>query len=155
MYWKQAEGHELALNRGLTEEEKRLRFDKYYVPYHAAVDEMIAQTPAVPIIAMHSFTPVYEGKKRDMEFGILFDHSDEMAYAMADALRDQGFVVAMNEPYSGKNGMMYSAYRHAHEHGREALEFEIRQDLIHDSAASIAVADRVYNALVSLGLGRQ
>jgi predicted N-formylglutamate amidohydrolase len=35
----------------------------------------------------------------------------------------------MNEPYSGRAGLIYSAARHASAHGKRALELEVRQDL--------------------------
>ena len=153
LFRTEAEGRILTLNQHLSEGERQRRVEEYYLPYHEAVDRCIRATPDAPVIAIHSFTPVYEGEQRGMELGVLFDHSDDLAHAIATALRDQGFVVAMNEPYSGKNGMMYSAYRHAHDHGREALEFEIRQDLLQSPEACEAIADRIYGALAQAGLG--
>ena len=46
-----------------------------------------------------------------------------------------GFLVALNEPYSGREGLIYAAERHAGTHGRRALELEVRQDLATDPSA--------------------
>jgi predicted N-formylglutamate amidohydrolase len=64
-----------------------------------------------------------------MEIGVLFDREDALAAVLAEALAAEGFVVAMNEPYSGKEGLIYAAERHASAHGKHALELEVRQDL--------------------------
>lgn len=153
LFRTEAEGRSLDLNKSISDREKRTRIENFYVPYHEAVDRCIQENPGVPVIAIHSFTPVYEGHEREMEVGVLFDHSDDLAHAIALALKASGFQVAMNEPYSGKNGMMYSAYRHAHQHGRQALEFEIRQDLLETETACVETAERILNALSKVGLG--
>jgi predicted N-formylglutamate amidohydrolase len=81
------------------------------------------------LVSVHTFTPVYEGERRPMEVGVLFDTQDALAERAERALRAAGFATAMNEPYSGKAGLIYAAERHATTHGRMALELEIRQDL--------------------------
>ena len=58
---------------------------------------------------------------------------DGPAEALLSALRAVYPAVAANEPWSGKDGLIYSAERHAHRHGRIALELEVRQDLATDA----------------------
>lgn len=120
----------LALNVGLTADEAAARIDRFHVPFHDAVDAMVEATPHADVLSIHSFTPVYEGgAPRRMELGVLFDRDEALAADVAAVLADHGFVVALNEPYSGKGGLMYSADRHALRHGRRAVEIEVRQDL--------------------------
>jgi predicted N-formylglutamate amidohydrolase len=147
LYRKEAEGKPLGLNAILDPADTERRVQDFYRPYHQVVDRCIQEAAGAPVLAIHSFTPVYAGNARSMEIGVLFDHSDDLGLRVADALREEGFKVALNEPYSGKNGMMFSAYRHAFEHQREALEFELRQDLLGSPEACVAVADRVFQAL--------
>ena len=64
-----------------------------------------------------------------MQIGVLFDEEEPLAEDVARVLREAGFIVAMNEPYSGRDGLIYSAARHAAAHGKRALELEVRQDL--------------------------
>lgn len=129
-----AEGRPVHLNVGLTDEERARRLSAYHRPFHEAVDAALAQSSAKVLLSIHTFTPLYEGNARTMEIGVLFDQEEALAVHMADALAKAGFVVAMNEPYSGREGLIYSAARHAGKHARRALELEVRQDLAVDPA---------------------
>ena len=88
---------------------------------------------APTLLSIHTFTPIYEGQVRQVELGVLFDTDDGPAEALLSALRAVYPAVAANEPWSGKDGLIYSAERHAHRHGRIALELEVRQDLATDA----------------------
>jgi predicted N-formylglutamate amidohydrolase len=100
-------------------------WEKYHRTLHREVERSRAET----LLAVHTFTPVYEGVQREMEIGVLFDEEEELAQRVRAELASEGFHVAMNAPYSGKDGLMYSVDRHAKQHGRRALEIEVRQDL--------------------------
>ncbi len=125
----------LELNAGLAPEERLERLQRFHEPFHGAIDAMVGKHPHADVLSLHSFTPVYEGgPSRTMELGVLFDGEEALAAAFATVLEGEGFVVALNEPYSGKGGLMYSADRHAIAHGRRAIEIEVRQDLASDPA---------------------
>lgn len=148
MFRTVADGHPVALNADLTEAEKELRIARFHAPYHAAADRMLARYPRAVVLSMHSFTPIYEGNApRPMELGVLFDREEEVSAAIAEALSRQGWVVALNEPYSGKDGLIYSATRHAHRHGRRALELEIRQDVATDASRHERLVASLVHAL--------
>ena len=66
-----------------------------------------------------------------MEAGVLYDDHDALAETWAEAIGQAGVIVAKNEPYSGKAGLIYSAKCHGDRHGLPYLELELRQDLIH------------------------
>ncbi len=149
------EGHDLSFNRRVPAEERRRRQDHYYAPYHSALDvaaNLVAERATPLLLSIHSFTPVYLGQRRSMELGILFDDHEELAEAFSSSLTEQGFSVAMNEPYSGREGRMYSATRHGSGNGLPYLELELRQDLGETEAEWARVADRVLNALRAAGL---
>ena len=48
---------------------------------------------------------------------------------MAAHIERSGVKVRLNEPYSGKQGLIYSVDRHARASGKRAIEIEVRQDL--------------------------
>ena len=50
-----------------------------------------------------------------MDIGVLFDRDEELAHICTKLLRQEGFFVEENQPYSGKNGLIYSAHRHGTE----------------------------------------
>jgi predicted N-formylglutamate amidohydrolase len=123
-----AEGLPVGLNRELDARERVRRLEAWRA-YHDAIDRELRGVAAPVLLSMHSFTPIYEGARRAVEIGVLFDDETELALGLQRALADAGFRVEQNEPYSGKNGLMYAVDRHARAHGRRAVELEVRQDL--------------------------
>jgi predicted N-formylglutamate amidohydrolase len=149
LFRKIAEGRPIALNRDVGDEERDLRFSMSNA-YHAAVDHALGTDSAKLILSIHSFTPVYEGAPRPVELGVLFDEETELAEALKAAFVEAGFAAMLNEPYSGKFGLMYAVDRHAKQHGRRALELEVRQDLACDPEVRrriIPVLERTLAAL--------
>lgn len=129
LFLAEAEGAPVELNRDLDAAERERRILRFHQPFHGAIDTRLAAYRAEILFSIHSFTPVYDGQERWMEVGVLFDEEEELAERMAAAIREAGFATAMNEPYSGKAGLIYSAGRHARAHRRRAVELEVRQDL--------------------------
>lgn len=127
-----ADGQAVGLNRHVADREERIT--GFYLPYHAAADAMIGHSSGASVLGMHSFTPVYEGTPRQVEIGVLYDVDEEAAHVWTEVLRGLGWRVELNEPWSGRAGLMYSPQRHATAHGRQAIELEIRQDISTDPA---------------------
>lgn len=145
-----AEGRTIHLNREIGEGERRLRLEQSFRAYHRAVDAMVAESSASTLFSVHTFTPVYEGETRTLEVGVLFDHAEPEAERLARGLSEAGLNVALNEPYSGKEGLIYAVDRHAQTHGRTALEIEVRQDLAvdpHFRARFIPALSRILSSL--------
>jgi len=149
LFRKVAEGRPVALNRHIAEGERDQRFSMSNA-YHAAIDHALTEDAASLVLSIHSFTPVYEGTARTVELGVLFDEEERLAESLQKAFVDAGFVALLNEPYSGKFGLMYAVDRHAKQHRRRALELEVRQDLACDPAArrrKVAGLERAVAAL--------
>lgn len=149
------DGQTVSFNRDLGPEEINRRTRTLFDAYHGAIDESLelrqSLAPPVHVIALHSFTPLYLGRARPIEVGVLFDDYDEDAWHLQEALQKQGFESALNAPYSGKppEGLIYAARRHGRRHKVKYLELEIRQDLIAESDKAARTALRVANALRS------
>ncbi|MEQ8454015.1 MAG: N-formylglutamate amidohydrolase [Sandaracinaceae bacterium] len=130
-----AEGETVELNTThLHAEERARRVQRLLRPYHATLDEEVAASRAPTLVSIHTFTPVYEGQPRTLEVGVLYDRDEALAERVAQVLVKAGLNAALNEPYSGKEGLMYAVDRHARAHGRQSIEFEVRQDLATDPA---------------------
>ncbi|MFW6050104.1 MAG: N-formylglutamate amidohydrolase [Myxococcota bacterium] len=142
-----AEGGPVALNAGMGPEDRARRLEVYWDGYHRAVDGTVARASGDVILSVHTFTPVYEGRCRALEVGVLFDEEEALAARVAEAVGQVGFRVALNEPYSGKEGLIYAADRHARRHGRRALEIEMRQDLAVRPQARARLVDALRRAL--------
>jgi predicted N-formylglutamate amidohydrolase len=133
-----AEGRAVFLNRDIGDGERSQRLAMARA-YHAAIDEALQSDAAPVVLSIHTFTPLYEGAPRSVEVGVLFDQEELLAEKVRAALAQSGFQALLNEPYSGRLGLIYSADRHARRHGRRALELELRQDLACDEAARARV----------------
>ncbi|MEM9189804.1 MAG: N-formylglutamate amidohydrolase [Myxococcota bacterium] len=127
------DGVAVALNAAVSANERDRRLEALYRPYHGALRGRAED--AEIIFAIHTFTPLYEGKRRALEMGVLFDVEEALAETLATAFREAGFETALNEPYSGKEGLIYSADFHARASRARAIEIELRQDLALDRAA--------------------
>jgi predicted N-formylglutamate amidohydrolase len=128
LFRRTAEGRFIAMNRSIDAREELRRLTLWRA-YHDVVDREVLRSSAPVVFAVHTFTPVYEGRARQLEAGVLFDEEEALAERLRAAVAAAGFRVALNEPYSGKLGLMYSVARHARTHGRRAIELELRQDL--------------------------
>lgn len=139
-------------NRTLDDAERDHRRDWIYRPYHAAIEAMIAQRIAdarpVGVVAVHSFTPVYRGRSRPWQIGVLSQRDRRMADAMLDALRGDaglqiGDTIGDNQPYAPTDGVYHTLERHAEAHDLPCVMLEVRNDLISDIPGQMAWADRL------------
>lgn len=139
--------HEIAIpaNRALGAAERLRRLQLYYEPFHAEVDRVLAVANGAALLSVHSFTPEYDG--RGFDIGVLFDDHEFEAQELASRLRAVGFRVRMNEPYSGREGLIFSAQKHGRRHDRLYLEIEINNGLVRTDAAAESVSDRIAQAL--------
>lgn len=137
-----SEVFEIPANRDLAPQERVQRTKAIYEPFVAAVDAAIEAARPGALVTIHSFTPVYFGKPRAVEIGVLHDADTRLAEALL-AQDWGGFVVAGNEPYGPEDGVTHSLKLHALSRGLPNVMIEIRNDLL----ASPERADAVFAAL--------
>lgn len=128
------------------------RIERFHAPFHATVDAALREHRPAWICSVHSFTPVFRGYARSMAAGVLFDRFDEDAARLAAAMTAEGLPTVLNEPYSGKAGLIYSAKRHGDAHDIPYLELEVRQDLLASPEQAAVVAGRIWRAWVRAGM---
>jgi predicted N-formylglutamate amidohydrolase len=145
------EGHEPSWNGGIDEREIARRYVETHVRYHQEIDREIAHrlTHSVRpvLLAIHTYTPVWNGRPRRFDAGVLYDENRREAAILAAALRKTGLEVRYNQPYSGKRGLMYSIDRHGRHHRLPCLELEINQELLSRSGKTNTVARSVARGL--------
>ena len=150
---EEVDGHRFSFNRGVDEGERARRRERYFDPYHEAIDRTLrarrSLSAPVRLCSVHSFTPLYLGRARPMEVGVLFDDYDLLAWHLEGALAEEGFESVLNAPYSGRDGLIYSAQRHGRAHDLVYLELEVRQDLIDTPERALAAGRRIARALAS------
>lgn len=141
-------------NRRLHRNDKELRADEIYRPYHNAIDAELVRLNEAGVepvfIAIHSFTPVMNGESRTWEMGILWDTDRVTAEIFVRDLRAAGYLVGDNEPYSGKAPQDYTIDHHAERAGLSHVGIEIRQDLIHHDDGVERIADVMHAVLTSI-----
>ena len=141
-------------NRNLHQEDKDLRASALYWPYHCAIDEQVQRLrksgPLPAFISIHSFTPVLNGESRQWEMGVLWDKDEQLRDIFLQDLREAGYRVGDNEPYSGKAPQDFTIDHHAEEVGLPHIGIEIRQDLIDDAAGVAEIAEVMHDIVASI-----
>ncbi|ACE91989.1 putative N-formylglutamate amidohydrolase protein [Rhizobium etli CIAT 652] len=133
-------------NKDLTDEERLARTDALYVPFHDAIRGLIRDRRArgqdTVIVTMHSFTPVYHGRERAVELGILHDEDSRLADRMLDAAADAPlYRTERNQPYGPEDGVTHTLILHGLSNGLRNVMIEVRNDLIADDVGQRVMAD--------------
>uniref|UniRef100_A0A7S3G7B4 N-formylglutamate amidohydrolase n=2 Tax=Palpitomonas bilix TaxID=652834 RepID=A0A7S3G7B4_9EUKA len=142
MFRPDTDGHEVSFNKGIWgnegEKERRKRLSRFFYPFHDAVHQAVLREftlfdyyprhidTSKLIISLHSFNPVYEGEVRKMEVGILYEHEEDrqLAESLQLMCRKNLIRARINEPWSGKKGIMFSCGRAAMFGNRRVIEME-------------------------------
>ncbi|KNY16029.1 N-formylglutamate amidohydrolase [Shinella sp. SUS2] len=132
-------------NAGLDQAARDARTQALYLPFReklaGLVKSRIGEGRAPVIVTMHSFTPVYFGKPRAVEIGILHDADTRLADAMLAAGAGGPYDIRRNEPYGPEDGVTHTLKEHGLSNGLANVMIEVRNDLIKDEAGQRVVAD--------------
>ena len=122
-------------NAALNDAARAERVKRYYVPFRATLAATIKRVASPVIVTVHSFTPIYHGKPRRVEIGILHDSDTRLADAMLATAGDHTDLrVERNEPYGPQDGVTHTLKEHGLVHGHPHVMLEIRNDLITNEA---------------------
>ncbi len=142
-------------NAGISPEARSAREAEILQPYHDAIASILAARRSTVLIALHSFTPRYEGNARPWHVGVLHQPDGSVDDRIATALLAQlanepDLVVGDNEPYRLTAASDYTVPRHAWTAGLAHVEIEIRQDLIETVAGQAEWAARLARLLTAV-----
>lgn len=148
------DGVVIAGNLNINATQKEARAEAIYWPYHEAIDREITRLSTDDLkptmLAIHSFTPVLNGVFRPWQIGVLWDQDDRVAKPLIQKLRERGFLVGDNEPYSGKALQDFTIDHHAEPVELPHVGIEIRQDLIDDEQGIKEIADVFHPVIESI-----
>ncbi|MGB0843517.1 MAG: N-formylglutamate amidohydrolase [Alphaproteobacteria bacterium] len=118
-------------NLGLSGDQRAERVKKYYSPFKQQVADALASFDVEPVlVTIHTFTPVYKSKKRDVRLGILHDDDTRFADCMLNAAANQGVAgTQRNQPYGPADGVTHTLKVHGISNGLANVMIEIRNDL--------------------------
>jgi predicted N-formylglutamate amidohydrolase len=120
---------------GIPAQEKLAFIDEFYLSYRHEVESEI-RTSGKPVvhISVHTFTPVLEGVKREVDIGILFDPGRWLETAFSQAWKNNlvrslpDKTIRFNEPYKGIDDGFTTYLRTRFPDGDYAgIEIEINQ----------------------------
>jgi predicted N-formylglutamate amidohydrolase len=137
-------------NRNLSSDDKLKRTREIYRPFHAAIADLLdcraAEGTRSTVVTIHSFTPVYKGRRRAVELGLLHDRDTGLADRLITSF--PGVDARLNEPYGPSDGVLHTLNLHAAPRGLGHVMIEIRNDFLLDERGQVEWAERLSAALL-------
>lgn len=161
LIWTLSEATRIAMNEGLSDDERQYRIDHFHRPYHASIETLLESRRHAGretiLVCMHSFTPTYHGVARPWPIGLIHGVDDGYTSALYDALvqEDPQMNVGWNEPYAALVGVTLTLERHGDGRGIDATMIEIRHDEILEPAGAEFWARRLARCLEGARLARR
>lgn len=138
-------------NQNLSDLQIAERVETYYRPFERALINAIDEHQIDPLlVTIHSFTPVYNGQKRDVELGLLHDDDSRVVDAMLDSVSSRTKLnIQRNEPYGPNDGVTHTIRLHGVENGLLNVMVEIRNDLVVTGEDCASIADVLEDLITS------
>jgi len=133
-------------NKKITKQEKNYRINKMYRPYHEKIKKKILENKINIIISLHSFNPIFKGKKRFLKYGILSNQDRRLSDLILNELKKEKKIVGDNEPYKGSL-IGDTLYKHALKRGIHHSLIEIRNDLLSNVKKIDQVSNLMYRVI--------
>ena len=149
---KVSDGIAIPGNLDLDDEQKTLRSQSFFKPYHDAIshklDEYRSRGQVPALISIHTCTPVYDRAQRKWEIGVMWDKDPRIATPLIERLNSMDDIcVGDNEPYSGQHPNDFTVDHHGEQTGLPCVGIEIRQDLVETQQGVARWGDILANAL--------
>ena len=130
---ERSEIYDIPGNVALPPEARAQRIAQVYEPFSQALAAQLrdhADTLDL-LVTIHSFTPVFQGRHRSVELGLLHGQDTRFCDAMMAHLpATSRFDTRINEPYSAADGVAHTLDLHGCDNGLWNVMIEIRNDLI-------------------------
>ena len=141
--------------RDLPRAQREALVARFHTPHWARAERMVdaAGAPVVHV-AIHSFTPVWNGEVRRLDLGLLYDPARQRERAFADALhaaiarRAPALRIRRNAPYHGRSDCLPTALRKARSPA-DYLGFELE---LNQATLRSAREERAWAALIAPSL---
>jgi predicted N-formylglutamate amidohydrolase len=135
------------LDAAAADARRRAIFDPYHDELRSILEQRTHGNRRVILVAVHSFTPMFQGRARPWHIGLMY-RDERLAAPLLTILRQTAqLLVGDNEPYAIEDGVDYSIPHHCESRGIPHAGLEIRQDLIADDAGQELWANLLHDAL--------
>lgn len=129
-------------NQDLSEDDRMGRARDYYFPFRDLVSRTLAaRGPSAVLVTIHTFTPVFFGKLRSVEIGILHDEDSRLADALLQIA--SGYDTRRNCPYGPQDGVTHTLRVHGLANGFLNVMIEVRNDLVANTRQSGIIAEKL------------
>ena len=141
-------------NENIDVDERNKRINLYHNPYHEMINRLIDDRQKTGIksivIAVHSFTPIYNNIPRPWPIGLIPCQDERFSKQFFMALQGDNakMNIGWNEPYAAKQGVFYTMHKHADLRQLEGCMIEIRNDEITDAGGVNKWAKIIQKALL-------
>lgn len=133
-------------NQNIREADRQARIREIYLPFRDGLSEILstrkAEGRASILVTIHSFTPIYFGRRREVEIGVLHDSDSRLADAILAKAEgtDQNYVVMRNQPYGPADGVTHTLIEHGIANGIPNVMIEVRNDLLASADGQAVIA---------------
>ena len=122
-------------NLDLSEKQKTLRAQSFFLPYHSAIASRLSEFQdrgVVPaLISVHTCTPEFDRVVRPWHIGIMWDKDPRIPVPLIEHFNQiEEICIGDNEPYSGRHPHDFTIDHHAEPAGLPHVGIEVRQDLV-------------------------
>jgi len=133
--------------------ERQNRARVFYEPFQSTLADVIAERNSrkcpVVLVTIHSFTPVFNGHKRDVEVGLLHGDDARLAKSMLNQSNARWpFDCRLNEPYSPNDGVLHTIENQLDSMDSLSIMIEIRNDLLRSQLQITTVSEYLQDVLV-------
>jgi len=150
-----SDGTAIPGNALLTQTAKTQRVERYFRPYHNAIESVLMEREGRGIssivVSIHSMTASLAGKGRPWQIALSSFLDRSLAEPLLATLRQRAdIVVGDNEPYDLDPSVDYSIPYHAIRRGLQHVQVEFRNDVIADRHTQSAWALLFAEALLAV-----
>ena len=125
-------------SQSLTEAEKNHLLENYYHPHRSAVEQLIRNSSdGILHLSIHTFTPVWDGRERIIDLGLLFDPDRNNEAKVCEDYRTKlkkslpAMNIEFNAPYKGIDDGFTTYLRTQFDNDRYlGIEIEINQKFV-------------------------
>jgi len=131
---ERSENYDIKGNINLSKDKLDERAGKFYFPFRNTLSECLGshtrRVGSSILVTIHTFTPVFQGRSRSIELGVLHDADNRMADGVLNALARSNNKVGRNQPYGPRDGVTHTLKEHGSRRGIPNVMLEIRNDLV-------------------------
>lgn len=139
-------------NAGLDATERAARARRVHAPFSRALADLLDRRRETghrfALVTVHSFTPAWLGRRRDVEIGILHDDDPRLADAMLARAGDlPARRIERNAPYGPADGVTHTLRAHGVAGGLPNVMIELRNDLLRTPQDRARIAQELLSLL--------